>query len=188
MSMSAKTRIASSTSTGYVKRGTRKTQPISLALASDMMPEPPVLSSESGSLLDEAVADPASRLAWENDMRFQVSRQIVHLRRHRRMSQEELAEASGTVQSAIARIESGSENFTQTTAERLIRVLHGRLFVSIQPEEFPPINIAPWWQPAKADWNVRFVALNWDGETERAVIGMQRTTPPGQLVKSKTAA
>jgi transcriptional regulator with XRE-family HTH domain len=186
--MSVKTRTISSTSTASVKSGTRKTQPISSALASDMTREPQVVSDGSRSLLDESVGNPASRLDWENDVRFQVSRQLVHLRRYRRMSQKELAKASGTSQSAIARIEGGEENFTQTTAERLLRTLHGRLFVAIQPEEFPPVNIAPWWEPTKPSWDVKFVALNWDGETERALIGMQRTTSPEKLVQSKTAA
>lgn len=153
-----------------------------------MTHEPAVVSDGSRSQLDDAVTDPASRLAWENDVRFQVSRHIVHLRRYRKMSQEELAKASGTSQSAIARIEGGDENFTQTTAERLIRTLHGRLFVSVQPEEFPPINIAPWWEKAKGGWDVRFVAMNWDGEIERAVIGMQRTTPPPEMIQLKIAS
>lgn len=113
-----------------------------------MTHEPQVISDRSRSPLDEATADPAFRLAWENDVRFHVSRHLLRLRTFRRMSQVLLANKVGTSQSAIARIESGEENATETTVERIINALDGRLRVSIAPAEYPAGALNIWWKTA----------------------------------------
>jgi DNA-binding XRE family transcriptional regulator len=124
-----------------------------------MTNEPAVVSDGSRSPLDEAIDDPKLRLAWDNDVRFHVSRNLVHLRRYREMSQATLAKTIGTSQSAIARIESGEENVTETTVERIITALDGRFMVSIAPAEYPvwaPPNHL-WWQMKvpSSPWTVR---------------------------------
>ena len=110
--------------------------------------EPAVVSDRSPSPLDEAIADPAFRLAWENDVRFHISRHLLRLRMFRKMSQVRLAKKVGTSQSAIARLESGEENVTETTVERIINALDGRLRVSIAPAEYLAAPPHLWWKAA----------------------------------------
>jgi transcriptional regulator with XRE-family HTH domain len=66
------------------------------------------------------------------------------------MSQARLAKKAGTSQSAIARIESGEENATETTVERLVNALDGRLRVSIAPAEYPAAPPHIWWKSASS--------------------------------------
>lgn len=126
------------------------------------------------------------RLALDNDIKHQIARNVFHLRRARRMSQGVLAEAMGTSQSAVARIEAAEDNLTVGTLQRLIVALHGRLLISIQPAEMPSQRPPPWWKTADTQaataWTVRFVALNTSGDTERAVIGVERTAPGNALL------
>jgi transcriptional regulator with XRE-family HTH domain len=83
---------------------------------------------------------------WDNAVRFHVARNLLHLRRYRRLSQQKLAAAIGTSQSAVARIESAQENITLDTVERFVHGLDGRFFVSIQPAEHVQIQTLPWWE------------------------------------------
>lgn len=94
------------------------------------------------------------------------------------MSQDSLAEAMGTSQSAVARIESGRENITMDTLSRMVGSLHGRFSVSIVPEEYPFRTIPPWWespiQQTHSQWNVvGFIAAS-TTQVDRMVIGLER--------------
>src|SRR5688572_5017442 len=105
--MSAKPLINSTTSTVSARKPMRKIQASSSLPEGTTTGEPLVVSDPSISPLDEALQDFESRLKWDNDVRFHVSRNLLHLRKYRKMSQETLASKAGTSQSAIARIESG---------------------------------------------------------------------------------
>jgi len=83
---------------------------------------------------------------WANNVRFHVARNILQLRRYRKESQSSVAGKMGTSQSAIARMETGQENITLDTLERLTDSLRGRFYVSIYPQECPFRPIMPWWE------------------------------------------
>ena len=158
--MSRKIRSGSSISTRSAKKGTLKIQETSRqpdnAMTAD---EPAVVSRGSNSRLDAAVQLPERRREWDNDVRFHVSRHLLHLRRFRKMSQARLAERIGASQSHIARIESGAENVGASTIERMVNALDGRFDVSIAPAEMAGAGRRPWWEasdPAIAgDWTLR---------------------------------
>lgn len=197
MSMSAKTLTDSSTSMASARSKTPKTQAMQSQHANDMTHEPPVVSDGSRSDLDDALANPAFQLAWDNDMRFQVSRHLVRLRMLRRMSQARLAKKIGTSQSAIARIESGEENFTASTVERMIDALGGRLRVSIAPKEFPAAPPVLWWKEAvssaAAHWTMRRVELRQTADEQHVRLTFGRefrrnTLPPaGTILEAKVS-
>ncbi len=109
---------------------------------------PEVLSPSSPSPLAKIYSTEGFKNAWANDIRFHVARNILFIRRFRGWSQSKLADASGTSQSAIARIESARENITLDTLERIITPLHGRFYVSIPPREYEyaPSLMSPWWE------------------------------------------
>ncbi len=113
--------------------------------------------SRTRSPLDAAIDDPKLRLARDNDVRFHISRHLLHLRRFRKMSQTTLATKVGTSQSAIARIESGEENATETTVERIITKRDGRFLVSSAPAEYPVWAPTIWWRTRVPHtvWSIR---------------------------------
>jgi transcriptional regulator with XRE-family HTH domain len=98
------------------------------------------------------------------------------------MSQQKVATASGTSQSAIARIESAQENITLDTLQRLIRALDGRFYVSIQPQELPYRQELPWWESLSIEpstwgnWNVKAVASKQTGDSHEVLMLIQRYT------------
>ncbi len=148
---------------------------------------PEVLPRSSSSSLEELYSKPEFSLAWDNDIKHHIASNLLHLRRYRGDSQTDVANAIGTSQSAIARIEAGEENFTANTIERIVAALRGRFFFRIQPEEFGFQRRTPWWaekMKAQTDWSVLFVAHQASNSTERVVIGMERTTAPHSLIVS----
>lgn len=95
------------------------------------------------------------RAESDNDVRFHVARNILHLRRYRELSQKALAELMGTSQSAVARIEGGSENITLDTLQRLIDALRGRFHVVIQPaENSVSWSRRGWWEADVLNWQL----------------------------------
>jgi transcriptional regulator with XRE-family HTH domain len=86
------------------------------------------------------------RNEWANDVKFHVARNVLYLRRYRKMSQGSVAAAMGTSQSAIARIESAQENITLDTLQRLIAALGGQFHVAISPAECSLQQKHPWWE------------------------------------------
>ena len=55
----------------------------------------------------------------EYGKQLEVAYQILQLRKKKKMSQSELAKKIGTKQSNIARMESGQQNFTTDTLQRI---------------------------------------------------------------------
>jgi DNA-binding Xre family transcriptional regulator len=137
-----------------------------------------VVSRSSSSPLAEIYKSEKFQKEWANDVRFHVAQNLVHLRRYRGISQSELADAIGTSQSAIARIESGQENITADTLERLAMGLDGRFYVSIHPPECAPLQGRPWWEtiaaPTHGPWNVVGVAARRTTTTDQVLIGLER--------------
>lgn len=127
------------------RRGSKVTQTKRVAV-SKRPSQATVPFSGSPSPLDRLYADPAFQLEWANDLRFHLAEHVVALRRHRDMTQRDLADSMGTGQPHIARIEAGRENVTVQTIERLADALSGRICFAIEPAELRFAEMPPWWE------------------------------------------
>jgi len=58
----------------------------------------------------------------EEGRRLEVAYKILQLRKKKKLSQKKLAEKLNTTQSAIARMESGQQNFTTDTLQKIADV------------------------------------------------------------------
>lgn len=179
MSMKIKSKRPSSTSLQSAKKKMQKiltTQNKHVESTKTLGPAE-VLSSPSTSPLAEVYKTEDFQREWANDVRFHVAENLVHMRRYRNISQAKLGKATGTSQSAIARIESGQENITLDTLERIIGGLDARFFVSIQPPEYAPPKTRPWWEAVafpQNPWNV-VGALAWQTEhADQVIVGLER--------------
>jgi transcriptional regulator with XRE-family HTH domain len=132
----------------------------------------------SSSPLAEVYKTEEFKREWANDVRFHVAQNLVHMRRYRKMSQSKLAQAVGTSQSAVARIESGQENITIDTLGRIIGGLDARFHVSIHPPEYKPIHTRPWWEAigsiTESPWNIIGVAGRRGTQTDQVIVGLER--------------
>jgi transcriptional regulator with XRE-family HTH domain len=130
-----------------------------------------VVSRHSSSRLTDLYRTEQFQTEWANNVPFHIARNLLHLRRYRGMSQQAVATAMGTSQSAVARIESAQENITLETLERHIGALDGQFYVSIRPCEFGYRPERVWWeslgpQPSTwGNWNVKGIASE---QTERS--------------------
>jgi transcriptional regulator with XRE-family HTH domain len=125
--------------------------------------------------LDDILDTDADRLGWANSVRYHVSRQLLLLRKAQGLRQKQVADAAGTSQSAIARIESGEENITLDTVERLINGMEGLFQVVITPARRAGQRQSDWWKPAQsstAEWHAVFTAVHQDGNY--AVVALKR--------------
>ncbi|MHB8620479.1 MAG: helix-turn-helix domain-containing protein [Chloroflexota bacterium] len=68
---------------------------------------------------------------------YSLFNQFLELRKKRKMTQKELAAASGIDQSEISRIEKGAANPTLATLESLVRALGGALRIIDHRERIP---------------------------------------------------
>jgi len=96
-------------------------------------------------LKEKLLADAEVRQAYEDEApEFELVRSLLALRLERGMTQAELAQAAGTKQPAIARLESGHHRgVSLTTLEKLAHALNARLVVRLEPaEESPPSHTA----------------------------------------------
>ena len=166
-------------STQSVRSKTKKIREISLThevsqTASDQVE---IVSHPSSSRRNELYDAPQFRNEWDNDVPFHVAQNIVHLRRYRRVSQQNLATAVGTSQSAIARIESGQENITLETLQRITVALNGRFYIALRPQEVWTRNSQTWWNSLctlKGNWALAGVATQQNPETEDVCVWFQR--------------
>lgn len=70
--------------------------------------------------LDEQLKDPKMRSLYdEYGKQLEIAYQVLQLRKQTGMSQNELAKRLGTTQSNIARIETGQQNFTTATLQKI---------------------------------------------------------------------
>lgn len=140
-----------------------------------------VVSRPSNSLIKEAYQTEEFKNAAMNDLRHHVARNILYLRRYRRMSQAALARAAETSQPAIARIETAQENITLDTFERLIVALKGRCILAVPPAEIARSAPHCWWETLKQNtsagtgaWTV-MGSVTWRNDlTECAIVGLKR--------------
>ena len=64
--------------------------------------------------------DKAFRKAYEEEgQRLEVAYRILQLRRQQKLSQKELARKLNTTQSVVARMETGQQNFTTDTLQKV---------------------------------------------------------------------
>src|SRR5687767_3797713 len=177
--MSTKRSRKSSTSVLSAKRKTskRKVTRARRVGSSLVLAEPHLVArSHSTSPIRRAFKENASlRLAWENDVVFHVTRNLLLLRKYRAESQTGVAAAAGTSQAKIARIESGLDNITLRTLAKLIKALDGRFRVSVSPSEVSIPFCPDWWdwlsvEGGAAKWVFQRAALVDDGETKMAAM------------------
>jgi DNA-binding XRE family transcriptional regulator len=69
----------------------------------------------------------------QENLEREIGRQVLRLRQMRGWTQEQLAEALDTKQSAVARLESGSHRPSLATLHRICEVLEARLEVRLTP-------------------------------------------------------
>ncbi|MFQ5662035.1 MAG: helix-turn-helix domain-containing protein [Candidatus Paceibacteria bacterium] len=67
----------------------------------------------------------------EYGKQLEIAYQVLQLRKEANMSQSELAKKIGTTQSNIARVESGKQNFTVATLNKIASTFNKQLKVSI---------------------------------------------------------
>ena len=80
--------------------------------------------------LAKELRDPEfKRLYDEAGRQLEIAYRINHLRRRQKISQADLAKKVGTTQSNIARIESGNENVTIQTLDKIANALGAELRV-----------------------------------------------------------
>ena len=65
----------------------------------------------------------------EYGKQLEIAYQILNLRKQKRMSQAELAKKIGTKQSNVARMETGEQNFTTDTLQKIAEVFNRDLKV-----------------------------------------------------------
>ena len=182
------------TSTQSAKKPTPRTLATPRKLETSLMAlgEVNVVSRASSSPLAEVYKTEEFKNEWANDLRFHIARNLLHLRRHRRMSQSAVGEAAGTSQSAVARIESAQENITLETLQRLVVAMRGRFYVSIYPQECPFNQPVPWWEALGAandnPGSVKGYIAKSGATSDRLVVALERapidnrsTTPQLQI-------
>lgn len=141
-----------------------------------------VLSRPLNSLLAEVYKTEEFKNEWANDVRFHVARNLLHLRRFRKMSQTAVANTVGTSQSAVARIESAQENITLDTLQRFIVAMKGRLDISIPPQEYsaPPKRL--WWDAAIRSW------IYWQDTSSDKTATLINYQSPNKVMTANTLA
>jgi ribosome-binding protein aMBF1 (putative translation factor) len=79
--------------------------------------------------------DPAYVAAYDAlEKEFALADALITARTHADMTQEDVAEAMGTTQGVIARLESGRVKPSTRTLERYAKATHTRLRISFEPE------------------------------------------------------
>lgn len=182
-----------STSTLSARSKTKKTRETRSKPDASLTPygQAEVLSRPSSSRLADAYKTKAFLDASCNDVQFHVARNLLLLRRYRRMSQAAVARAVGTSQSAIARIETAQENITLDTLKRIIVALDGRFFISIPPSEVAAQKAQPqpWWDEYEGSsgscWSVVAYATRRTLDSEEALVALER--PIQQQVIASTS-
>ena len=99
--------------------------------------------------LDEVFAGSEKDPRWKEayaqaGIEVRIALQIAKARVKARLTQGQLAEAAGTTQSVISRIERGNQNLTVRTLSRIAAVLHTALVVQLRhlPNN-PPTKAKP---------------------------------------------
>ncbi len=88
--------------------------------------------------LDEVFAKSEKDPRWdaayaEADLEVRVSLQIAKARKNAGLNQKELAEAIGSAQSGISRIEHGEQNLTLAMLQRIAKAVGQQVIVEFRP-------------------------------------------------------
>jgi len=80
----------------------------------------------------EEMEDHGFREAYEEEYaRLKFAYQMMQLRKEKKLSQKELAKRLGTTQSVIARMETGQQNFTVDTLQKIAEALRRKLRIEL---------------------------------------------------------
>lgn len=78
--------------------------------------------------LEKELKDPEfKRMYDEHGRQLELSYQILQMRKKKKMSQAQLAKKIGTKQSNVARLESGNQNFSIETLDKIAQALNCKL-------------------------------------------------------------
>jgi len=80
-------------------------------------------------LVEQLKNPEAKRIYDEYGRQLEIAYQILQLRKKKKMTQAELAKKIGTKQSNVARMESGNQNFSIETLQKIASVLGKNLKV-----------------------------------------------------------
>lgn len=81
--------------------------------------------------LKKELKDPEfKRIYDEHGRQLEIAYQILQLRKKKKMSQKQLAKKIGTKQSNVARLETGQQNFSLATLEKIAQALNCRLNIN----------------------------------------------------------
>ena len=84
----------------------------------------------------EWMKDPEFRAAYDSlEDEFALATALIRARGEADMTQEEVAQAMGTTQAVIARLESGRSRPSTRTLERFAKATGTRLRISFEPEK-----------------------------------------------------
>ena len=82
--------------------------------------------------LKASLKNPAFRKAYADaDVEFRMALAVIEAREKAGMTQRQLAEAIGTKQQTVSRIEQGAQNVTVGTLEKIAHALHRRLAIQL---------------------------------------------------------
>ena len=82
--------------------------------------------------LQEELKDPVFRKAYREEYaKLAFAYQIAQTRKKRKLSQAELAKRLGTTQSVVARMETGEQNFTVGTLQKIADVFRKKLKIEL---------------------------------------------------------
>ena len=85
--------------------------------------------------------DPEFRAAFDAlEEEFALATALIDARSKADMTQEQVAQAMGTTQAAIARLESGRSMPSTRTLERYAKATGTRLRISFEPEKLPSVS------------------------------------------------
>ena len=83
---------------------------------------------------EEKLKDPAFKAAYDAlEDEFALAAALIHARSEADMTQEQVAEAIGTTQTVVARLESGKTMPSTRTLERFAKATGTRLCISFKP-------------------------------------------------------
>ncbi len=83
---------------------------------------------------EKKLKDPAFKAAYDAlEDEFALAAALIHARSEADMTQEQVAEAMGTTQTVIARLESGKTMPSTRTLERFAKATGTRLCISFKP-------------------------------------------------------
>ena len=115
-----------------------------VAASRNSVPELP-RQSNSLSRLRALLSSPEFRKQYEMFPEYDIAESVVRLRRHRGMTQADLAHAMRTWQPAIAKIETARSNLKLSTLKRIAEALTARIRILLEPAEFDFPERPDWW-------------------------------------------